>query len=507
MPTIGETLAGRFRIDASLGAGGMASVFRARDLRLDRDVAIKVLAPNLAVDPILSERFDREARALAAISHPNVVAIYDVEPGDPATGREPFFVMELCSGGSLANRVNRAGGRLPPNDLVPIVAAVAGGLDALHEAGLVHRDVKPHNVLLASDRARLGDLGLARPGDAAEWDGLTTTGAAIGTLAYIAPERLAGGSATAAGDVWSLGAMTYQSLTGQLPRPAATVAELVDRRLEPPLPPSSVDPSLGTAFDRPLLAALDAEPSARPSALAFAGLLVGALGKWSRDEGGGAHPVTPAARPVAPAGAVPPAVIAAAAPADPGATTALHPLPPPVRRGRDGDRPTSNRWPIAVGALAGLLAALVIVGILLSNRGAALGPSGSAAAGGSPSVVASASPSPSLSPSPSPTATPPPTPTPDAFADARARLADVRTAIEAAKGGDGLKGKEANTLFALANDVDQAIRARDESKAGSAADRLLAQVRKDISERRVTGARASRLLDAAQALRDAIPSS
>jgi len=495
MPTIGETLAGRFRIDASLGAGGMASVFRARDLRLQRDVAIKVLAPNLAVDPILSERFDREARSLAAISHPNVVAIYDVEPGDPATGREPFFVMELCSGGSLADRVNRAGGRLPPSDLVPIVAAVAGGLDALHEAGLVHRDVKPHNVLLANDRARLADLGLARPGDAAEWDGLTTTGAAIGTLAYIAPERLTGEQATAAGDVWSLGAMTYQALTGQLPRPAGTVAEIVDRRLEPPLPPSSVDPSLGTAFDRPLLAALDAEPSARPSALAFAGLLVGALGKWSRD------PAVP------PLGVVPPAVIAAAAPVDPEAMTAVHALSPPVRRARDRERPASNRWPIMAGALAGLVTALVIVGVLLSNRGAALGPSGSGEAGASPSVVTSASPSSSPSQSPTPTATPPPTPTPDPFADARARLSDMRAAIDAAKGGDGLKGKEANTLLMLTNDVDRAVQARDESKAASAADKLLAQVRKDISERKVTGPAASRLLDAAQALRDAIPDS
>src|SRR5438552_4059610 len=134
MPAVGEVLGDRYEIEAPLGAGGMATVYRARDRRLDRDVAIKVLLPNLALDPVLARRFDREARTLASINHPSIVAIYDVEPGDPAQGREPFFVMELCGGGSLGDLLAEDG-PLPPSDLVPIVVNVAAGLATLHDRG------------------------------------------------------------------------------------------------------------------------------------------------------------------------------------------------------------------------------------------------------------------------------------------------------------------------------------------------------------------------------------
>src|SRR5688572_31411184 len=123
MPIVGDVLAERYRIDAPIGVGGMASVYRAADLRLERDVAVKVLLPNLAADPALAQRFEREALALAATSHPSVVKVFDVEPGDPATGREPFYVMELCEGGSLADRL--AGhGRIRPVELMDVIAAV-----------------------------------------------------------------------------------------------------------------------------------------------------------------------------------------------------------------------------------------------------------------------------------------------------------------------------------------------------------------------------------------------
>jgi serine/threonine-protein kinase len=495
MPTIGETLAGRFRIDGSLGAGGMATVYRARDLRLDRDVAVKVLAQNLAGDPLLSERFDREARALAAISHPNVVTIYDVEPGDPASGREPFFVMELCEGGSLADRLLRAGGHLPPNELVPIIASIAGALDAVHSAGLVHRDVKPHNVLLASDRARLADLGLARPGDDAGWDALTTTGMAMGTLAYIAPERLAGEPATPAGDVWSLGAMTYQALTGRLPRGAATVTELAERRLAPSPPPSSANPELGTAFDEPVLASLDPDPSRRPRALAFGAALVTALGRWSRDVGSTVTGSRLAVRDTNRSTPPPPDVAV-----DSDAHTSVYPThPAPGPAAASGSRRTrpGKRAGIAIIALA-LLEAILIVLVLMR----AIGLPGPALQ--TPSTAPEAT-SPSASPSRSPTASPTPTATRDAFAEARARLADVRTAIEAARGSGGLKGKDANELQDLADTVDEAIRARDEDKAREAAGKLVEEVRKDIKDGDVSGDRARDLLAAAEALRDAIP--
>jgi serine/threonine-protein kinase len=168
MPSIGDLLAERYRLEELIGSGGFASVFRAHDLRLDRDVAVKVLLPNGAADQIVAARFDREARVLAAVSHPNVVAIHDVEPGDPATGTEPFLVMDLCDGGSLADRLAESeGGRLPPDELVPILVDVAAGLDALHAQGIVHRDLKPSNVLFTQDGLpKVTDFGLAKRLDA-----------------------------------------------------------------------------------------------------------------------------------------------------------------------------------------------------------------------------------------------------------------------------------------------------------------------------------------------------
>src|SRR5450759_2443495 len=161
MPIVGDVLADRYRIESVLGAGGMASVYRATDLRLDRQVAVKVLAANLAADARFAERFSREAVAMAGFSHPNIAAVYDVEPGDPTTGREPFYVMEFCAGGSLADRL-RASGRLPPAALVPMVVAISDALAELHRRGIIHRDVKPANILFTDDRPKLADFGIAR---------------------------------------------------------------------------------------------------------------------------------------------------------------------------------------------------------------------------------------------------------------------------------------------------------------------------------------------------------
>jgi serine/threonine protein kinase len=478
----------------------MATVVRARDLRLDRAVAVKVLAPNLAGDRVLSERFDREARALAAVSHPNVVTIYDVEPGDPATGREPFFVMELCERGSLAERLLRAGGHLSPDEVVPIVAAIASGLEAVHSAGLVHRDIKPHNVLLASDRARLGDLGLARPGDDTGWDALTTTGMAMGTLAYLAPERLAGEPATPAGDVWSLGAMTYQALTGRLPRAATTVTELAEQRLAQSPPPSSVKPDLGGAFDAPLLAALDPDPAGRPDALAFGATLVTALGRWSRDQGAAVAASRSASRSGESSPPPPPFL-----PGDSDAVTSTFRTPGPATASRGHGTRLADRAGLVILALALVASALLVLAFLrgLGLPGQALVPPSSSVATASPSP--SRSPRPSPSPSASPTPTPSPTPTSDPFATARARLTEVRAAIDGARGAGGLKNKDANDLFRLADQVEQAIQAKNADQASEAADKLLEEVRNDVEDGRVRGDPAQRLLNAAQALRNAIP--
>jgi serine/threonine-protein kinase len=222
MPVPGERLADRYRIVALLGAGGMATVHRAHDERLDRDVAVKTLLPNLAGDPVLARRFEREARSMAAVADPGLVAVYDVEPGDPATGREPFVVMELCPGGSLADRLG-VGRAMAPDDLVPILVAVASAIEALHRAGLVHRDVKPSNVLFAADRVKLGDFGLVRS-DTAEASDLTDPGTAVGTLAYLSPERLRGEAGGPPADIYALGTIAHLGLTGAMPRPTPLAA-------------------------------------------------------------------------------------------------------------------------------------------------------------------------------------------------------------------------------------------------------------------------------------------
>jgi len=277
MPMAGDTLAGRYRIDAALGAGATAVVYRARDLRLERDVAVKVLLPNLARDRLIAARFDREARALAAAAHPGIVSVYDVDRGDPDTGREPFFVMELCEGGSLSDALDDAGGRLSPETLIPMLVAIAGGLASLHGRGVIHRDVKPHNILLCPSGAKLADFGLARAQDMTR---LTAPGTGAGTLAYLAPELLAGDEPGPAADVYALGVVAFLGLTGRLPRPSTSMVDLVDARLVPVQPVSAVAPDLGRAFDGVIAAALAPDPARRPPPMAAAAALSQALLQW-----------------------------------------------------------------------------------------------------------------------------------------------------------------------------------------------------------------------------------
>lgn len=495
MPIIGEQLAGRYRIDGHLGTGGMATVYRGHDLRLGRDVAIKILLPHLAGDPTVAERFDREARSLAALSHPNVVAVFDVEPGDPAAGFEPFFVMELCDGGSLADRMAATGGRIAPDELVPIVAGVSEGLAAVHEAGLLHRDVKPHNVLIAGGRAKLSDLGLARPEEAVAQTSLTAAGTALGTLAYLAPERLAGVPATAAADVWSLGALVFQGLTGMLPRPTTTVAELVDRRLDVPPLVSAMAPDLGRPFDGSVAAALDPEPSRRPSPIAFSSGLVAGLGRWSRDGGPARWSNAIATGAENPAGSV--------APYDSDMTTSV--AIPVAQQGprvehavgiRDRSAQSRSRaylWLAIVGALVIAFAGLV----------ALAGFGGGRPGSPSPSVRPAATPSAAApSPSPSPSTRPSQTPTADAFAPAQARLADLRSAIASASGGHGIKGREANELDGLLAQEQSALDSHDAVGARTTADRLVQAINNIKNE--IDKKQAQALIDAAEALKNAV---
>ncbi len=472
MPASGDRLADRYRILAPLGAGGMATVYRARDERLEREVAIKVLLPNLAGDPTTAERFEREARAMAAVAHPGLVAVYDVDAGDPATGREPFVVMELCPGGSLAERMG-PGRPLPPDELVPILVAVADALAALHHAGLVHRDVKPSNILFATDRVKLADFGLVRSESGPGAAELTDPGTAIGTLAYLAPERLRGEAGGPPADVYALATIAHLGLSGSLPRPTESVRDLVAAAPFRAPAVSTVASGLGTAFDAAVLDGLAVDPGRRPDAVAFGSRLASALGVWTRAGRPGATPGSPAAPALPAAGAawtgiaaVRPAIAAdeattaLAIPIDPTDRYAVAPAEAPIEPQPRGDERRRERTPVVPLALAALLAIVAVV-VAVSALSGGLAPAASSppiAPGGS-AVVSSVPPtlsaSAALSASPKPSVDP-----------AVAALDAVDAAIAAARGGhDGLKGKEANDLESLAGRIRTAITAGDRTGA------------------------------------------
>jgi serine/threonine-protein kinase len=491
MPLVGDVLADRYRVTGPLGAGGMASVWRARDLRLGRDVAVKILLPNLSADPATATRFDREARNLAAAAHPNVVAVYDVEPGDPAQGREPFYVMELCEGGSLADRL-RVNGRLPPEEVARVVGAVAAGLAELHRRGMVHRDIKPHNILFdgqeTGGQPKLADFGLAQTkGDGL--DALTATGTTIGTLAYLAPELLAGATATAASDVYGLGVVAFQALTGRLPRPAANVTEVVEGRAAPATLVSAAAPELGTAFDAALAPALAPDPAARPTPTALAAALDDAVAK-ARDAAD--QPTTAVAIPV---------------------PTFVPPEPrqrdePP----RERDEPPRRSRPAlkAITGAALVIAALLAASTLLGDRhggpGASPSPRGAAA-----TEPAAATPDPTeillpSTPAPAEPTPPPAEPTPPAVDPGAqpglAALPEVLTRIADARAA-GLEEPAVARLERLAGEVEQALRSGDLRQARQRAEQLVEQT--DKVEDGLEDDIADPLLRAVEALRDAIP--
>jgi serine/threonine-protein kinase len=251
-----ETLiADRYRLDSLLGRGGMSEVWRATDLELDRQVALKLLAPNED-----DARFEREARAVAALAHPNVTQLYDYGKSD---GR-PFMVLEYLPGGSLEELL-RTNGALPDEDTRQIAAEIAAGLAHAHARGVVHRDLKPSNVLFDDEgRAKLADFGIARM--VAGEGTLTEAGTVLGTAAYISPEQASGLPATAASDVYSFGVLLFRMLTGRLPFEADDPLTLVlQHRDEPPPPVTSLRPDAPPDLAALTEAALRKDPNARPA--------------------------------------------------------------------------------------------------------------------------------------------------------------------------------------------------------------------------------------------------
>jgi protein kinase-like protein len=259
----GSRFAG-YLIERRLGKGGMGVVYSALEEALDRRIALKLIASDVASDPIFLRRFAEESRTAASIEHPNVIPIY-------AVGEEqgiPWLAMRHVTGSDLARRIVELG-KLDPADAARITAQVGAGLDALHKAGLIHRDVKPGNVLLAEqeggeEMVYLTDFGLAK--NVASTSGFTRTGKVVGTLDYISPEQISGRDVDARADIYALGCMLYKTLTGRVPFPRADSAGKMFAHLND-LPPKPSDAGAPALFDPVIERAMAKEPDDRfPSA-------------------------------------------------------------------------------------------------------------------------------------------------------------------------------------------------------------------------------------------------
>jgi serine/threonine protein kinase, bacterial len=226
-------LDGRYLVQSKIASGGTSTVYRGLDTRLDRPVAVKVMDSRYAGDEQFLTRFQLEARTVARLKNPGLVAVYD----QGIDGRHPFLVMELIEGGTLRELLGERG-PMPPYAVAAVLRPVLGGLAAAHRAGLVHRDVKPENVLISDDgEVKIADFGLVRAVAAA---GITSTSVILGTAAYLSPEQVRDGNAGPRSDVYSAGVLTYEMLTGHTPFTGDTALSVAYQRLDADVPPASL---------------------------------------------------------------------------------------------------------------------------------------------------------------------------------------------------------------------------------------------------------------------------
>jgi serine/threonine protein kinase len=361
----GDEFAG-YRVERRLGRGGMGILYLAIEPGLERRVALKLIAPEAASDEVFARRFAEESRIAASIEHPNVVPIY-------AAGEEagvPYIAMRYVAGADLARRLAREG-RLSSQVAVDLIAQIGNGLDAIHAAGLIHRDVKPANVLLSGDggaeHAYITDFGVAR--NVTTESGLTQTGRFVGTLDYVAPEQISGGAIDARADVYALGCLLFKLLTGEVPFPKeGDAARLFAHLNDPPPAPSLYVPEVSMALDDVVIRAMSKSPEDRyPSA--------GDLGRAARAALRGEPPATPE-RTVATGAAATRTAETISAKA--GETWPSTPPTEPTRRVDDEASPTtvrtgaatdSGRLRALIGGLVALLVAMVVVVVLISGSG------------------------------------------------------------------------------------------------------------------------------------------
>ncbi|MGH3765551.1 MAG: Stk1 family PASTA domain-containing Ser/Thr kinase [Pseudonocardiaceae bacterium] len=259
---VGTLLEGRYRVGPVLARGGMSTVYRGTDTRLERPVAIKVMAPRFAADPVFLQRFEREARAAARLHHPGVVGVHDQGVDSSPAGDYVFLVMELVDGGTLRDLL-RERGRLPVPLALSVTEMVLSALAAAHREGLVHRDIKPENVLIGPGGAvKVADFGLVR----AVAEASSSTGDVIlGTVAYLSPEQVATGAADARSDVYATGVLLFEMLTGAPPYTGETALSVAYRHVNDDMPaPSSAGAAVPALLDDLIVQATRRDPAARP---------------------------------------------------------------------------------------------------------------------------------------------------------------------------------------------------------------------------------------------------
>jgi eukaryotic-like serine/threonine-protein kinase len=423
----GRILDGRYQLGSLLGAGGMAQVYLASDRVLERPVAVKVLSPPYAQDPVFVERFRREARAAARLSHPNIVAVFD--SGSDAD--QHFLVMEYVAGESLAQLLARQG-RLAPRRAAELAVEVGAALAAAHAQGLVHRDVKPANVLVGEDgRVKVADFGIVK---AAATATLTGTGTVLGTAAYLSPEQAQGGPVDARSDLYSLGCVLYELLCGSPPfgsgADSPQVAVASRHVHQPPEPPSAHNPQVDASLDAVVLTALAKDPAQRYQSAVE---LLDALERVLAGDAAAAGPAWP------PAAAVPTEPL----PGRSGRTGVLPAATGPAVRG-SGRRPGWARWTLPV---AGMVLGLGLVVALLWPDGGSTPTRGEAGPTAAPATSAS-----STTTAPAPSAS-----------GVDAALANLAAVITAARQ-QGTVDQEAEDLLHQADDLANALQESPEDQ-------------------------------------------
>jgi eukaryotic-like serine/threonine-protein kinase len=349
---IGRLISGRYRLIAPLGEGGMATIWRAVDEQLDREVAVKILRPQFSSDPGFAARFKQEARAAGGLSHPNIVSVYDY--GTDGADGEQYIVMELVDGRDLST-ILRERGALSTDDSVRIAIGVASALEVAHRKGIVHRDVKPGNILITDGGdVKVTDFGIARAVSEAS---MTVTGTTLGSVHYFSPEQARGDEVTGASDVYSLGIVLFEMLTGRRPFEADTAAAVALKRLnEDPPTPTAIGKPQPAGLEAIVMRALAREPVDR---FPDAGAMAEALRAWRRNPDAVPAGVVVAATPAAgePTVYVPPRVTT---PADRAPV-----VPPPSRaQERRDDRQPWWMWLLAVLGVV-LLGAIGFLGVQL----------------------------------------------------------------------------------------------------------------------------------------------